>query len=143
MSGRKKSVSRENLSKGSHQESFVSWSTTLNTFYSHSPYLRVRRNTTWEPHTWGQRVHNIGETVSLCLLTVTLQLTHLVLLALYAVDVVLFKLVLSGDVSSHRVVSREGSRAVGTGNADTLMALPDVSSQVCLVAIESFAEWTL
>lgn len=52
-------------------------------------------------------------------------------------------LVLAGDVSSHRVVPGEGPRAKRTRNPDTLVTLPDMRSQIRLVAIQSVAEWTL
>ena len=45
-------------------------------------------------------------------------------------------------VPAYGVVPGEGSRAVGTGDPDTLVSLPDVSSEVGLVAVGSLAEGT-
>ena len=49
--------------------------------------------------------------------------------------------VLPGDVAPHRVVPGEGSVTVGTGHADPLVPLSDVSTQVCLVSVGSLAKW--
>ena len=46
------------------------------------------------------------------------------------------------NVTPDRVVAREGARAVGAWDADTLVTLPDVGPQVCFVAVGSFAEGT-
>lgn len=50
--------------------------------------------------------------------------------------------VFSLDVTPDRVVPGEGPRAVGAGDPDALMALPDVSPKVRLVAVGTFAERT-
>lgn len=44
-------------------------------------------------------------------------------------------LVFTRNVPPHGVVARECSRAEGARHADALMSLPDVSTQVGLVAI--------
>ena len=46
------------------------------------------------------------------------------------------------NVTPDRVVPREGSWAVGAGDANTLVTLPNVGSKVSLVAVGSLAEWT-
>lgn len=61
----------------------------------------------------------------------------------FVVDAKLFMFVLPGDVSPHRVVPRERPRAVRTVHPDALVPLPDVRSQVRLVAVQSLAERTL
>ena len=48
--------------------------------------------------------------------------------------------VFSLDVTPDRVVPGEGPRAVGAGDPDALVALPDVSTQVRLVAVGALAE---
>jgi len=58
----------------------------------------------------------------------------------YAADeVTMFSL----NVSPDGVVSGKRSRAVGTGDADALMSLANVSAQVSLVAVGSLAEGAL
>ena len=47
-----------------------------------------------------------------------------------------------GDVPPHGVVPREGPVTEWAGDADPLVALPDVSSEIRLVAVGSFAKWT-
>jgi len=54
-----------------------------------------------------------------------------------------FLLMLPGNVTSHRVVPREGPLAEGTRHSDALMTLPDVGTQVRLVAVQSIAVQTL
>lgn len=51
--------------------------------------------------------------------------------------------VFAGNVSPHRVVPGEGSRAVGTGHADALVPLADVGAQVRLVAVLAVAQGAL
>lgn len=49
---------------------------------------------------------------------------------------------LTGNVPAYSVVASEGPRAVGTRDSDALVPLTDVSAQVGLVAVESFAVGT-
>lgn len=53
-----------------------------------------------------------------------------------------FGLMLSGYMSSYRVVAGECSRTKWTRHTDTLMSLSDVRAQICLVPVQSFTEWT-
>ena len=61
----------------------------------------------------------------------------------FIVDTKLLVLVLPRNVPSHRVVPRERPRAVRTVHPDALVPLPDVRSQVRLVAVQPLTEWTL
>lgn len=54
-----------------------------------------------------------------------------------------FCLVFTRDMAPHCVVAGERTRTEGAGYADTLMPLPDVSSQVGLIAIQTFTERAL
>ena len=47
-----------------------------------------------------------------------------------------------GDVPPHGVVPREGPVTEWAGDSDPLVALPDVSSEIRLVAVGAFAKWT-
>ena len=47
-----------------------------------------------------------------------------------------------GDVPPHGVVPREGPVTEWAGDSDPLVALPDVISEIRLVAVGSFAKWT-
>jgi hypothetical protein len=49
---------------------------------------------------------------------------------------------LTRNVPPHSVVASERARAVRARHSDALMSLPDVSSQVGLVAVKSLAVWT-
>lgn len=51
--------------------------------------------------------------------------------------------VLARNVSAHCVVAREGARAVRARNADALVPLPDVRTEICLVSVQPLAVWTL
>lgn len=47
-----------------------------------------------------------------------------------------------GDVTTHGVVSSEGSVAEGARYANPLMTLADVSTEIGFIAVGPLAEWT-